>query len=440
MRSGRGEAIEFLCANYMDSGQVEMESLLYTFTKEMERGLEGSGGSLLMIPTYLEADREVPLGRPVIAIDAGGTNFRVGLASFGSSSGPELSHFRNYPMPGLGEEVSSKAFFSTIAGYLEEVADLSDEIGFCFSYATAIQPSGDGRLIRFCKEVKAKEVEGQLVGERLAAALEEAGHSGTKRIVLLNDTVATLLAGRAASAERRYESYIGFILGTGTNCAYIEGNSEIAKLPGLDPSRKQIVNVESGGFGKAPRGAIDLKFDRSTVDPGQYTFEKMISGGYLGRLFGAVLAKGASEGLFSSDAAGLIGALPPIETRSLGVFLSDPSRARDSLASAFPSISDLDIAYNLAERLVERAAKLSAVNLAAIALKSGAGRDPRGPVCVTADGTTFYELKGLREKTLRFLEPFLLERFGVRCEFARVENAPMIGAAIAGLSRRGAAR
>ena len=59
---------------------------------------------------------------------------------------------------------------------------------------------------------------------------------------------------------------------------------------------------------------------------------------------------------------------------------------------------------------MERAAKLTAVNLASIALKSGAGRDPRRPICVTADGTTFYELKGLREKTLRFLEPFLLER------------------------------
>jgi hexokinase len=95
---------------------------------------------------------------------------------------------------------------------------------------------------------------------------------------------------------------------------------------------------------------------------------------------------------------------------------------------------DFDLAYHLAERLVERAAKLTAVNLASIAIKSGAGKDPGRPICVTADGTTFYQLKGLREKTLGFLDPFLLERHGVRCEFAKVDNAPLIGAAIAGLT------
>lgn len=95
---------------------------------------------------------------------------------------------------------------------------------------------------------------------------------------------------------------------------------------------------------------------------------------------------------------------------------------------------DLGLACHLAEGLVERAAKLTAVNLASIALKSGAGRDPRRPIRVTADGTTFYQLRGLRERALRFLEPFLLERHGVRCAFARVDNAPLIGAAIAALT------
>jgi hexokinase len=433
MRTGRGEAIEFLRANRMDCGQVEMEPLCRSFADEMDRGLEGTGSSLLMIPTYLEADGEVPKGRRVIAVDAGGTNFRVALVSFDSEGRPEIGLFRNFPMPGLREEVDARTFFSTIAGYLSEVAGLSDAIGLCFSYATVIQPNRDGRLVRFSKEVKAREVEGRLIGEGLAGALREAGHGGEKRIVLLNDTVATLLAGKAA-ADRPFESYIGFILGTGTNCAYIEANARITKLPGLDPARKQIINVESGAFGLAPRGTVDLEFDAATVDPGMYRLEKMISGGYLGRLFGAVLAKAAREGLFPPGTAEIILRLPPIETKDLGLFLSGPAGRTGTIASALPARKDSGLAFTLAERLVERAAKLTAVNLASIALKSGAGRDPRRPIRVTADGTTFYELKGLREKTLGFLEPFLLERQGVRCEFARVDNAPLIGAAIAGLT------
>ena len=434
MGTGRDEAIEFLRANHMDPGQVELEPLCDTFAKEMERGLGGAGGSLLMIPTYLEADHEVPRGKRVIAIDAGGTNFRVGLVSFDPKGNAEIGHFRNFPMPGLRQEVDARTFFATIAGYLSECADLRDDIGLCFSYATEIQPNRDGRLVRFCKEVKAREVEGQLIGENVAMALRDAGHRGNKRIVLLNDTVATLLAGKAAAADRNFGSYIGFILGTGTNCAYVEANARITKTPGLDLSRKQIVNVESGGFGLAPRGTIDLEFDAATVDPGMCTFEKMISGGYLGGLYRAVLAKAAREGLFPSAAAALIRDVPPLDTRDLGRFLSDPADRTGRIALALPTAEALDLAFSLAELLVERAAKLTAVNLASIAIQSGAGRDPGRPIRVTADGTTFYELKGLRGKTLGFLEPFLLERHGVRCAFARVDNAPLIGAAIAALT------
>ena len=322
MKTGRDEAIEFLCAHHMDCDQVEMESLCYAFAKEMERGLGGDGGSLLMIPTYLEADSEIPRGRRVIAVDAGGTNFRVGLVSFDPQGKPEIDHFRNFPMPGVAEEVDASSFFATIAGYLSDLADLCGDIGFCFSYATEIQPNLDGRLVRFCKEVKAKEVEGQLIGEGLARALKQAGHRSDQRIVLLNDTVATLLAGKAAAAGRAFESYIGFILGTGTNCAYVEENRSITKMAGLDPARKQIVNVESGAFGRAPRGTIDLAFDAATVDPGMSTFEKMISGAYLGGLYGAVLAKAGLEGLFTPGTAELVQRLPPIDTRDLDSFLS----------------------------------------------------------------------------------------------------------------------
>jgi hexokinase len=89
--------------------------------------------------------------------------------------------------------------------------------------------------------------------------------------VLLNDTVATLLAGRAETSGRRFDSYIGFILGTGTNTAYVEQNANIKKATDLDPDKSQIVNVESGGFGKAPRGKVDPAFDAASVSPGVNT-------------------------------------------------------------------------------------------------------------------------------------------------------------------------
>ncbi len=431
MNDARIRAIEFLNSNFMDFRQIDMESLCHGFITEMERGLAGKPSSLRMIPTYIGVENAIPTGRPVIAMDAGGTNFRVAVVSFGADGKPLIEHFRKFPMPGVKAEVDSKTFFATIAGYLGEVAGLSDDIGFCFSYPTEILENRDGRLLRFSKEVKAPEVCGQLIGENLNRALAASGIKKSKRIVLLNDTVATLLAGKSASG-RSYDSYIGFILGTGTNCSYAESNAAILKKTGLDPARQQIVNVESGDFGRVPRGLIDLEFDSGTVDPGTYVLEKMISGAYLGGLYRAVISKAAREGLFSEATADRIGALRQLETKDLGSFLADP--ARGQVAGLFSDDADFGLGFHLAERIVERAAKLTAVNIASIAIKTGSGTDPRRPICVNADGTTFYELKGLKLKTERYLDSFLTEGRGQHLEFAKVENAPLIGAAIAGLT------
>ena len=98
-------------------------------------------------------------------------------------------------MPGVEHEIGKDEFFKIMAGYLKDVAGASQNIGFCFSYAVEMFPSKDGRLIRFSKEIKAKEVVGELIGENLNRAIVSMGLGGEKHIVLLNDTVVTLLAG-----------------------------------------------------------------------------------------------------------------------------------------------------------------------------------------------------------------------------------------------------
>ena len=200
----------------------------------------------------------------------------------------------NAPMPGIDGEISKKEFFHTIAAYVRPLVKEADRIGFCFSYPTEILPDKDGILLQFCKEVQAPEVVGQLIGKNL---LETLGMNG-EQIVLLNDTVATLLAGKSASPGKEFDSFIGCILGTGTNTCYIERNSNILKNSDIDCTKSQIINIESGNFGKAPRTDIDLEFDNTTNNPGSYTFEKMISGGYFGGLCFSTLELTSREGVF----------------------------------------------------------------------------------------------------------------------------------------------
>jgi len=388
-----------------------------------------------MIPTYIEVGKDVPTDERVIVLDAGGTNFRVATVRFDNSGKAAVENLIQKPMPGLEKDTSKDEFFATIVEYMAGVANVSDRIGFCFSYPTEILPSRDGRLVRFCKEVKAKEVEGELIGENLLAAMVRAGYKGHKAVVILNDTVATLLAGVSASNEMVYDSYIGFILGTGSNCCYVESNRSITKLSGLDDAAEQIVNVESGAFAKAPRGMIDIQLDESTLDPGQYTFEKMFSGAYLGPLCLKALQEGARQGLLSKAVTEKMLAAEDLQTKDVNDFLRSPdSRSPLAAICAAGTTQDRMVVWHVLDCLIERAAKLVAALLSSVVLKTDKGQNPCEPVCLSVEGTTIYELKSLKARIECYMRGFLQEQHGRYFEVVNVDNATLIGAAIAGLT------
>ena len=435
MKEIRDKVRLFLKDNGMYHEDIDMDKFCDIFSDQMHRGLAGSDSSLAMIPTYIEVGADIPADKSVIVLDAGGTNFRVAAVHFDQSGKPVIENFVQKPMPGLDKEAGKEEFFATIVEYMAGVVDASESIGFCFSYPTEILPSKDGRLIRFCKEVKAKEVEGELIGRNLIAAIKAAGHKGNKHIAILNDTVATLLAGMSASGKRIFGSYIGFILGTGSNCCYVESNHKITKTPDLDPGKDQIVNVESGSFGKAPHGAIDIQLDESTLDPGKYTFEKMFSGGYLGSLCLKALQQASKQGLFSEIAGEQLLDAKDLETTDVDSFMRYP-QGDNPLAVICENGTEQDRAavWYLLDGLIERAALVVAAMLSSVVLETGKGLDPCEPVCITAEGTTFYELKSLKEKIEAYLRSFLQNKHGRFVEFVHVEDATLIGAAIAGLT------
>ena len=435
MKEIRDKVRHFLKDIEMYHEDIDMGRFCDVFTEEMHSGLAGKNSSLAMIPTYIEAGRNIPAGERVIVLDAGGTNFRVAAVHFDRLGKPVIENFVQKPMPGLDKEACKEEFFATIVEYMAGVMDASDSIGFCFSYPTEILPNRDGRLIRFCKEVKAKEVEGELIGQNLVTAIKAADYKGDKHLVILNDTVATLLAGMSASGKRDFASYVGFILGTGSNCCYIESNRKITKTSDLDPGKEQIVNIESGSFGKTPRGAIDLQLDESTLDPGKYTFEKMFSGGYLGALCLKALQEVVKQGLFSGIVGEQLLATKDLETKDVNSFMRYP-QGDNSLAVSCASGTGKDRAaiWYVLDGLIERAARVVAAMLSSVVIKTDKGSDPCKPVCITAEGTTFYELKSLKEKVEGYLRSFLQDKYGRHIELVRVKDATLIGAAIAGLT------
>ena len=432
MNSIKQKAVDFLLAHAMDVVNIDFDHELSVFLEQMDLGLAGGESSLEMIPTYLEAGKAIPVHERVIVADAGGTNFRVATVSFDADKRPLIENLQKTSMPATKRELNSDEFFMAMAMNFRDVIEMADKIGFCFSYPVEILPNKDGRVIRFAKEIKAPDVVGRLVNENLNAAFEKLGFA-PKKIVLLNDTVATLLAG-VDFRNRDFSSYIGFILGTGTNCCYVEKNANIAGLSDLAVGSSQIINTESGGMGRVHRGKIDLAFDASTNNPGVHAFEKMISGAYLGSLFLLTARQAASDGLLSSHVAQGLSRVSGLETKELNDFMSYPC-GLGSIAGICKGVAeDTRFLYMIADRLVERAAKLTAINLSSMAIKSGCGTDPARPICIVADGTTFYHMKTLKSRVEFYLKQCLEDQRGIYTDIVHVESAPVVGAAIAGLT------
>jgi hexokinase len=420
---------EFLQAHKMRPEDVNIQSVVDDFTSEMTNGLNGLKSSLRMIPTYIEADNQFLTDVPVVAIDAGGTNFRAAIVRFNAKGELELSNRVNSVMPGLEGEISKSEFFEIIASHVGPLAEKCDRIGFCFSYPTEILPNKDGRLLQFCKEVQAPGVVGQLIGKNL---LESMGMQ-RKQIVLLNDTVATLLAGKSASFGKNYDSFIGYILGTGTNTCYIENNSNIGKMKTVDPAKSQIINIESGNYGKATQNDLDVLFDQTTANPGDYKFEKMISGGYFGGLCLTTLKAAAGEGLFSEGTTDRLNSLEELTTEDANNYISKNPSGNQALNNCIMNPADEEKCITIIDSMINRAAKLVAGNLAAVVLKTEKGKSPERPVLITVEGSVYYKLLNMRSYIGKYLNGYLAGDKKRYFEFMEVKHSSLVGAALAAL-------
>lgn len=393
----------------LDESRYETDALMQSFFAEMDKGMAGEESSLAMLDAYLHVDKEIEKNRKVIVIDAGGTNLRVGTALFNDIGVLEIGNLQKSGMVGLDRQISKAEFFELLADRVMPVIDEADAIGFCFSYPCEIQPNHDGKLLQWTKGVDAPEVVGCLLGDELNKVFEARGIA-RKKIVLLNDTVATLLAGVAEGAARGAKGYVGFILGTGTNTATLENG--------------EVINVESGGFNKVPLADIDRELDVATNNPGQQVFEKMISGTYMGPLTLVALKKAP----LSDKGQQAIAAMESLNLIHIDNFAAQNGRDIGPLDDARFSEADGELIRAVFAAVVARSAHLSAVNLAVAAIRNGTS-----PVCINLDGSTFFKTFQLRDQAEAELQR-LLEQAGVDYFCVHIDDAPVIGAAIAALS------
>ena len=385
---------EFLEANGLETRTIDRAGLVAAFQKEMEAGLAGEPSSLKMIPTFTSPYGEVTKDTPVTVLDAGGTNFRAGTVTIPSDGSEiKIEHVEKGEMPGAKSYVSQEDFYAVLTGHVQRCAPFvkDNAVGFCFSYPAEASAEGDAKLLHWTKQIQAPEIVGQWVGAEMAKRLDPK----PSKITVVNDTVATLLAGKAVEKDVHYSAYLGFILGTGTNVAYIEKNSNIGKLKHA-PEGYMAINTESGGFNKIAQSKFDEAMDKKSADCGTQRFEKMIAGAYLGRIGLEVFKAAAREGFFSEDAKLAVLQMGALESYDLDNFCAMYDNGKPNpLLKVFVDEKDRATARRLATPVFERAAILTAIHLAAFIIKTGGGTDPYAPVNVCIDGSTYYKTRAV---------------------------------------------
>ena len=408
------QMIQFLKRNGMHADAIDPAQGIESYRKAMQAGLQGEPSSLMMLPAYINPAADVPADTPVAVLDAGGTNLRVALVTF-TKDGPKVLTDRRLPMPGTCGALTWEEFLEELVDVLLPIAKQTDRLGFCFSFPARITPETDGEVINFNKEVQISGASGKLVCRELASLLNDSYGCHITHTVLLNDTVATLMGGFAQADRSLYDTYLGFILGTGMNCCYV------------DPVKHMIINMEAGGYDGFPRGTYDLEIDNASTNPGDHQIEKMVSGGYLGEVIGAALRGAAREGLFTERCAGNILGLPVFDMAAVSAFLADESGI---LSDACVEEADRIRMRTLVETCVDRAAKMVAVMLTAILEHADAGREK--PACIVAEGSTFWKCEAYRSRIEAYLNEFAAER-GRKYAFISANSANLLGAGAAAL-------
>ena len=426
-----GKTQDFLRTYGLDPALVDVDACARAFQADMEKGLRGDPDAwMMMLPTYLSLDGDIPKDTPTIVIDAGGTNFRIGLVTV-TNRGPVVEDLRVFPMPGSQAPITWETFVDEVSDAVLPLTGRSRRVGFCFSYAAEILPNRDGRILSFSKQVQVSDAQGKELGRDLSAALADKGVPGVT-FVVLNDTVAALLGGVAALGEERFDGYIGLIYGTGVNTCYVEKRANLGKVTTPWDQDTMLINMESARFDGAPLSAFDRALDENSVDPGLCHYEKMVSGRYQGELIWRALRQGAADGLFSPKLNGFLTGLEGLTMVEANAFTARPY-GTGLLASACDGEEDREMVYTIIDRVVERSARLVCANLAGILLQTGAGQHIHRPACVVAEGSTFYKGYLFRGKLEGLCSSYITGTLGRHMVFRQVADANLVGTAAAAL-------
>ncbi|XP_020492026.1 hexokinase-2 [Labrus bergylta] len=437
--SGKGAAMVTAVAYRLAAQNGERQSILDTLrlsheqllevkkrlSAEMVRGLSKQTRdqtSLKMLPTYVRSTPDGTEHGDFLALDLGGSSFRVLLVHLKSGKKhtvdmqQKIYSIPQETMQSTGEELFDH-IVSCIADFLEYMGmkGASLPLGFTFSFPCHQSKLDQGILLKWTKGFKASGCEGQDVIVLLKDAVRRRQEFDLNFVAVVNDTVGTMMT----CSYEDPQCEVGLIVGTGTNACYMEEMRNVEVVEGDDG--RMCVNMEWGAFGE--KGELDdfcTEFDRivdeSSNNPGKQRYEKMISGMYLGEIVRNVLIDYTAKGLLFRGKLS-----KRLETRGIfeTKFLSQIERDRLAMRQVRSILQHLGLTSSTCDDSVlvkevcsvvaHRAAQLCGAGLAAVVDKIRENRNLNQlSVTVGVDGTlykTHPHFSSIMQETLQELAP-----------------------------------
>nr|XP_048303769.1 hexokinase-3 isoform X1 [Myodes glareolus] len=365
----------------------------------MIKGLQGEASSLRMLPTYVRATPDGSERGDFLALDLGGTNFRVLLVRVAEGSVQITNQI--YSIPEYAAQGSGQQLFDHIVDCIvdfEQSQGLSGQslpMGFTFSFPCKQLGLDQAILLNWTKGFSASGCEGQDVVYLLREAIRRRQAVDLNVVAIVNDTVGTMMS--CGYDDPRCE--IGLIVGTGTNACYMEELENVTSVPGN--SGHMCINMEWGAFGDDGSlgmflTSFDDSVDQASINPGKQRFEKMISGMYLGEIVRHILLHLTGLGvLFRGEMTQSLQTKDIFKTK----FLSEIESGSLALRQVRAILEDLGLPLTSDDALMvlevcqavsQRAAQLCGAGVAAVVEKM---RENRGlqelTVSVGVDGTLY---------------------------------------------------
>ncbi|CAH2241732.1 jg16299 [Pararge aegeria aegeria] len=343
--------------------EKQCREIMSRLHNDLVKGLGKDSHANSIVKCWITYIQDLPNGKErgkFLALDLGGTNFRVLIINLGENHfdmQSKIYAIPNHIMTGTGIALFDH-IAECLANFMKE-HDVYEErlaLGFTFSFPLKQLGLTKGILQRWTKGFSCSGVVGEDVVQGLKDAIARRGDLALSVMGILNDATGTLLScahknphcrigiiiGSTGLIDRSYSisirnaassclgtqdvqidicailndttgtlmscawknhnCKIGLIVGTGSNACYVEKTENCELFDGEPGKSELLINTEWGAFGDDGtldfiRTEFDRDVDNNSINPGKQIQEKMISGMYMGELVRLALVKFTRMGL-----------------------------------------------------------------------------------------------------------------------------------------------